>query len=124
MPKSTKIIQRTSYYHGRYERNHGYHPSIDEFCEYDFQFHTKIITYLENEQFSSIFSTFMYRMKALAKLSLSHKGRMENTYNEHMAILNALESGDSEHIYEITIAHMERPKESTLRIYNFPVPYF
>lgn len=84
--------------------------SIDEFCEYDFQFHTKIITYLENEQFSSIFSTFMYRMKALAKLSLSHKGRMENTYNEHMAILNALESGDSEHIYDITIAHMERPK--------------
>ena len=49
-------------------------------------------------------------MKALAKHSLSHKGRMENTYNEHMAILNALESGDSEHIYEITIAHMERPK--------------
>ena len=84
--------------------------SIDEFCEYDFQFHTKIITYLENEQFSSIFSTFMYRMKALARLSLSHKGRMENTYNEHMAILNALETGDSEHIYEITIAHMERPK--------------
>ena len=68
------------------------------------------ITYLENEQFSSIFSTFMYRMKALARLSLSHKGRMENTYNEHMAILNALETGDSEHIYEITIAHMERPK--------------
>ena len=33
--------------------------SIDEFCEYDFQFHTKIITSLENEQFSSIFSTFM-----------------------------------------------------------------
>ena len=84
--------------------------SIKEFSEYDFQFHTKIITYLENEQFSSIFSTFMYRMKALARLSLSHKGRMENTYNEHMAILNALESGDSEHIYEITIAHMERPK--------------
>ena len=84
--------------------------SIDEFCEYDFQFHTQIINYLENEQFSSIFATFMYRMQRLAKLSLSHKGRMESTYNEHMNILDAMMSGDVEHIYDITIQHMERPK--------------
>ena len=84
--------------------------SIDEFCEFDFQFHTQIINYLENEQFSSIFATFMYRMKRLAKLSLSHSGRMENTYKEHMDILNAMKSGDVEHIYDITIQHMERPK--------------
>ena len=73
--------------------------SIDDFCEYDFRFHTHIINYLENEQFSSIFATFMYRMKRLAKFSLSHEGRMENTYKEHMDILNAMQSGDVEHIY-------------------------
>lgn len=84
--------------------------SIEEFCEYDFQFHTRMIHYLENEQFSSIFATLMYRMKQLAKLSLSHEGRMENTYKEHMAILHAMENGDVEHIYDITIQHMERPK--------------
>lgn len=84
--------------------------SIDDFCEYDFRFHTQIINYLENEQFSSIFAAFMYRMKRLAKLSLSHEGRMENTYKEHMDILNAMQSGDVEHIYDITIQHMERPK--------------
>ena len=84
--------------------------SIDDFCEYDFRFHTQIINYLENEQFSSIFATFIYRMKRLAKLSLSHEGRMENTYKEHMDILNAMQSGDVEHIYDITIQHMERPK--------------
>ena len=84
--------------------------SIDDFCEYDFRFHTQIINYLENEQFSSIFATFMYRMKRLAKLSLSHEGRMENNYKEHMDILNAMQAGDVEHIYDITIQHMERPK--------------
>ncbi len=36
--------------------------SIKEFSEYDFQFHTKIIDYLENEQFSNVFAMFMYRM--------------------------------------------------------------
>ena len=45
--------------------------SIEDFATYDFQFHVKIIRYLENEQFYSIFGTFMYRMKRLAALSLS-----------------------------------------------------
>lgn len=84
--------------------------SIEEFCEYDFLFHTKIIEYLGNEQFSSIFSSFMYRMKKLAGLSLEHKGRMEQTCNEHMAILETMRNGDLEHIYEVTNTHMEIPK--------------
>lgn len=31
-------------------------------------------------------------------------------FKEHMDILNAMQSGDVEHIYDITIQHMERPK--------------
>lgn len=84
--------------------------SIEDFCEYDFQFHTKIIEYLENQQFSAVFGTFMYRMRKLATLSLEHKGRMLDTYNEHTAILKAMESGDTEHIYEITLRHMDTPR--------------
>ncbi len=84
--------------------------SIEDFCEYDFQFHTKIIESLENERFSSVFGTFMYRMRRLAELSLAHKGRMKNTYEEHLAILNAMESGDISNVYEITLKHMEIPR--------------
>ena len=40
------------------------------FSEYDFQFHTKIIDYLENIQFSNVFAMFMYRMKRLAEMRL------------------------------------------------------
>ena len=83
---------------------------IDEFCEYDFRFHRKIIDYLENEQFSSVFASFLYRMKRLAKLSLQHDGRMVQTVEEHQAILDAMKNGDTEHIYEITMVHMDRPR--------------
>lgn len=88
--------------------------SIEEFCEYDFQFHTKIIDYSENQQFSSIFATFKYRMRKLAELSLAHKGRMQDTYNEHLAIVEAMENGDMEHVYEITLTHMDTACEINL----------
>ena len=84
--------------------------AIQDFCTYDFQFHTAVIGYLENEQFSAIFDTFMYRMQRLAHMSLSHPGRMEDTYNEHLAILEAMEAGDTAHIYDITLRHMDVPR--------------
>lgn len=84
--------------------------SIQEFSDFDFQFHTAVIRYLDNRQFSAIFDTFMYRMQRLAAMSLSHKGRMKDTYQEHLAILQAMESGDVAHIYEITLRHMDVPK--------------
>lgn len=88
--------------------------SIEEFCEYDFQFHTKIIEYSANWQFSSIFATFKYRMRKLAELSLAHEGRMLDTCNEHLAIVEAMEKGDVEHIYEITLTHMDTAREINL----------
>ena len=84
--------------------------SIKEFSEYDFQFHTKIIDYLENDQFSNVFAMFMYRMKRLAELSLSHRGRMEQTYQEHMDILDCMKAGETKEIYNTTLKHMETPR--------------
>lgn len=88
--------------------------SIPTFCDYDFQFHTKIIEYLENEQFVSVFATFLYRMRKLASLSLAHEGRMQDTYDEHLAILEAMKAGDVEHIYAITLKHMDTPRDINL----------
>lgn len=84
---------------------------IKSFCDYDFLFHTKIIEYAENQQFSSLFDTFRYRMRRLAELSLSHEGRMLDTYREHLAIVQAMEAGDVEHIYEITSKHMDTARD-------------
>ena len=88
--------------------------SIETFCQYDFQFHTSIINALNNKQFTSLFAALMYRMRKLAELSLRHEDRMTDTCAEHRAILNAMQSGDTAHIYEITIFHMEQPKTISL----------
>ncbi len=53
-------------------------------------------------------------MRKLAELSLAHEGRMIDTYNEHLAILEAMEKGDFEHIYKITVAHMITARELNL----------
>jgi len=88
--------------------------SIQEFCKYDFQFHTLIIEYMQNEQFTYTFNTFMYRMQKLAATSLMHKGRMEQTYREHLDIFTAMRSGDTGHVYQITLTHMDTPKHINL----------
>lgn len=88
--------------------------SIETFCQYDFQFHTSIINSLNNKQFTSLFAALMYRMRKLAELSLLHEDRMTDTCAEHRAILNTMQSGDTAHIYEITIFHMEQPKTISL----------
>lgn len=88
--------------------------SIEKFSEFDFDFHVKIIRYSENEQLISIYNTFFYRMKRLATLSLSHEGRMEQTYQEHLNILTAMKTGDLPHIYEITLEHMNTPRRINL----------
>lgn len=88
--------------------------SIEDFSEYDFDFHVQIIRYSENEQLISIYNTFFYRMKKLAMLSLSHEGRMEQTYQEHRNILSAMKEGDLTHIYEITLDHMNTPRRINL----------
>lgn len=84
--------------------------SIPEFCKYDFEFHTTIIQSLENNQFISTFGTYMYRMRKLAEQSLSRPGRMKDTYYEHMAILENMEAGNTQEIYEITLRHMIIPQ--------------
>ena len=84
--------------------------SIEEFCEYDFDFHTLIIDYMENALFTDNFQVFLYRMKRLAMSSLAHENRMEETYTEHLAILESMKTGNVKDVYEVTMIHMERPK--------------
>ena len=83
--------------------------SIPDFYEYDFQFHLKVIYFADNQQFTTLFETFMHKMRRLAYLSLKHEGRMEDTYKEHVAILTAMENGDVAKIYDITLQHMDTP---------------
>ncbi|MGO5051304.1 GntR family transcriptional regulator [Lachnospiraceae bacterium LCP25S3_G4] len=84
--------------------------SIRTFSDYDFEFHIRIIDYVDNRIFTNIFQSYMYKIQSLAILSLSHEHRMEHTYQEHVAILDAMKQGNVKDIYEITMVHMDTPK--------------
>ncbi len=66
------------------------------------------------------FAMLMYRMKRLAELSFAHKGRMEQTYEEHMAILDCTEkNGDTSHIYRDYIETYGNAAILTWKIYRY-----
>lgn len=113
-PKARRLFNELSWIMDELKKILDTTQSIKDFSEYDFEFHTKIVQYLENEQFSAIFASFMYRMRKLAELSLAHEGRMADTYKEHVAILEAMKRGDTENIYEITLKHMDTPRDINL----------
>ncbi|MCQ4637035.1 GntR family transcriptional regulator [Anaerovorax odorimutans] len=83
---------------------------INQFVDYDNQFHIETVAYAGNSAFNQLFGSFIYQIKRLAVLSLKHEGRMQATIKEHEAILSAMQSGDLANIYDITMLHMENPK--------------
>ena len=88
--------------------------SIKEFSEYDFQFHTKIIDLSGKYTVFKCICHVHVPYETSGRTSLAHKGRMEQTYEEHMAILNCMKNGDTSRIYEITLKHMETPRDINL----------
>lgn len=88
-----------------------------EFAEYDTLFHTTIVSFAENTAFNNMFDNYMYRIKKLAIDSLSHDGRLEDTLKEHYDILNCICEKNIQNIYDITLHHMEAPKNLNLSDY-------
>lgn len=96
MEKQRKILETTQ--------------DISAFVEYDNQFHIEIVSSLNNRTFHELFGSYLFQIKRLAVLSLGHPGRMQETIEEHSAILKAMRSGNLAEIYSVTMKHMETPK--------------
>ncbi|MCI8399027.1 MAG: GntR family transcriptional regulator [Oscillibacter sp.] len=84
--------------------------SIEEFAQYDQQFHQWIVYYLKNAAISETFDNFHYQMSRQTTLSLSQEGRIEETLLEHQAILDRMSAGDVSGSYEAALDHLEKPK--------------
>ena len=84
--------------------------SIEQFAKYDQEFHETIVSYLKNEAFTEIFDSFHYRMRTQTLASLAWEGRMEATLREHLAIVDAIESGNVEMSYEAALSHLVQAK--------------
>lgn len=88
---------------------------IEDFVVYDFSFHETIVRYQNNPTFNGIYKAHMYKIQNLACKSLAHEGRMQNTLDEHKAIIRAIENGDKNELCEVTMRHFNTPKYINLK---------
>lgn len=88
--------------------------SLKDFFEADMMFHITIVNHINNNELKNLFSSYVYRMRNFAIHSLNHKGRMEKTIEEHLNILNNMESGNAINVYEAIVLHMENPKDISI----------
>ncbi len=88
---------------------------VEEYYKSDYAFHNAIVDYADNQVFTQLFSSYLYRIRRLAVSTLAHPGRMESTLREHRDILAAMREGDLHEVHEATLIHMEAPKIISLR---------
>ena len=84
--------------------------NVDEYLRYDCEFHRVIIQKLGNTQFNALFDQFMNRMLKFSYMNFDNPERMLQAYEEHIVILEAMESGDVDHIYSLVLHHMAIPQ--------------
>ena len=85
--------------------------AVSEFLKYDLEFHQQLVSYLENDPISELFSSIQYRIDRMAARTLKTPGRMEETLREHQAIVDFMKAGEAARTYEAVMTHLERPIE-------------
>ncbi len=84
--------------------------SIEDFFEADTEFHHTLIHSIKNEELISLYESYIYRMRNFAMHSLSHKGRMQEAYQEHYRIYESMKEGKINQVYDDIVYHMESPR--------------
>ena len=85
------------------------HDALEEFIDYDHQFHLMIVEYMENDEFEQVFQRLMYLIRLTSSTALSKAGRISGTLAEHEAYYQALKKGNGHDAYEILIQHLHMP---------------
>ncbi len=89
---------------------------VDEFLELDIRFHNALVGFLENKALEEIYASHSYQIRTLAKNSLTTNNRMQNTCDEHEAILNAITDKNYEACYHAVQKHLISTKELSLLV--------
>lgn len=91
---------------------------IQEFVSLDVQFHVALVAYSQNAELEEIFHNHLHYMQRMALLSLTEPGRIKGAVKEHKDIYDALRFGDSAHVFEITMIHMNNSQRLYLEHVN------
>lgn len=80
---------------------------VAEFAKCDSEFHMTIVESLGNEELVNLFHCHLYHIQKMAVKSLSQPGRMMDALREHLDICEALRTGDTTNVYQVTMKHLQ-----------------
>jgi len=90
-------------------RGTGTRGALEQFMEYDHQFHLALVNYAENREFQQIFQRLMYLIHLTTSEALSVPGRTEDTLKEHRMFYSYLKDGDGDAAYKLMMVHLLTP---------------
>ena len=91
---------------------------LDDFLQLDIRFHDALVSFLGNENVSDIYASHSYQIRTLAKVSLGTENRMENTCDEHDAIIQAIADNDAGKLYHAIRSHLITTKNLCQTVFD------
>lgn len=88
---------------------------IDKIVEADIEFHGLLYQVSRNERLVTIISNLKEQLARFRTLSMSYPGRLQETLEEHRAMVEAIAAGDVEAARDAAERHMEQAEETLLK---------
>ena len=88
---------------------------IDKIVETDIKFHGLLYQVSRNERLVTIISNLKEQLARFRTLSMSYPGRLQETLQEHRAMVEAIAAGDVEAARDAAERHMEQAEETLLK---------
>ncbi|MBR0289713.1 MAG: GntR family transcriptional regulator, partial [Selenomonadaceae bacterium] len=95
---------------GHIERN-----DIDKIVATDIAFHGLLYQVSRNERLVTIISNLKEQLARFRTLSMSYPGRLQETLEEHRAMVEAIAAGDVDAARDAAERHMEQAEETLLK---------
>lgn len=89
-----------------------------DFMLLDLEFHQKIIDFTENNYFTEIIKMLRTRLEIATLTSLHTEHRLFDAYNEHVALIDAIKTGDSAKAFKAFDFHMQKTLEIMHQCYD------
>lgn len=80
--------------------------SSEDFARRDYEFHRSIIQYVDNASMLEVYRQFMYRIFWLNATSFKRMGRMHDTVDEHVKLLETMQNQDFPTLENLLNHHM------------------
>lgn len=88
---------------------------IDKIVETDIKFHELLYQVSRNERLAAIIYNLKEQLSRFRTLSMSYPGRLQETFEEHSEMVEAIADGDVSAARDAAEHHMERAEETLLK---------